>query len=142
MTNRVVFGQRYDGTYGLIVSEPGVDVLSVLAEKDKLFDSDWSNGGVVHATGIIARGSTASFPTLPYTPVALMLLADATGNSSSAYQRTTQFDATGHGWNIRTKYIKEPYYEVTPSSVTLLDKTAWLTSASISARYIILRVPG
>jgi hypothetical protein len=54
MARRVVIGQQNDGSYGVRVSAPGFDALTVADDGHTItFDSRWNDIAKIHAIGII-----------------------------------------------------------------------------------------
>lgn len=81
MTDRTLLGRRDNGTYGLDISLPGVDVKTAAAHY-MAFSTDWVGGLVTHQTGVVldAFGKTVTFTDLGYIPLVwIQAIDNATG---------------------------------------------------------------
>lgn len=140
MVDRVVIGQRNDGTFGIDLSIPGVSVHSA-SMKEMIFSSRWPHSSVVHQTGYVSRGSTIVFPALSYIPLALVVVAD-NGVVSAVRAETYHWFQPPYykdvGWV--EKYVTQPIFHVTASSLKILSTYGDATFSL--ARYIIFRIPG
>lgn len=139
MVDRLIIGKRNDNTYGLDLSMPGVDVHSA-TNSQMIFSSRWTASNVVHQTGTMTRGSTVTFPTLAYIPLATVLIADS-GVINVVQSETVNWFGSPYNvnqdWSVQ--YINQPIFTVTTSSIKIEN----IGPASFtSARYVIFRVPG
>lgn len=69
MANRVLLGKR-GSDYGLWISKPGKNVLTITEAEDFIFNSNWQRAAIVHEAGIVpnGEGATVIFATLPFVP--------------------------------------------------------------------------
>ena len=142
MVNRVVFGRRNDGTYGFDVSIQDVDVLTA-GDVDLIFSSKWSHSALLHQTGFLVKGATATFPTLSYIPIVFAYIVES--NKVVAPKVSSQY----YGGPPPYKEIPwtrricvEPIFTVTTSSVTMKTPPSFVSTATYTARYAVFRVPG
>lgn len=115
MVDRTVAGRRNDGSYGLDISLPGIDVHT--ARPDQMIFSDrWPAGGVIHQTGVVSDvfsggGKTVSFPALPYIPMVYLLMRLASGGS---VLMSVQFMHIGYS---DLRYMFHPFCRITNSTL-------------------------
>ena len=140
MVDRLLMGTRNDGSVGLDLSVPGVDVHTATPTQ-MIFSSKWPYSSVVHQTGTMTRGSTITFPTLAYIPLAAVLIGD--GGVINLID-STQINWYGSPFNINqdwsVQYINQPIWHVTTSSLTVVS--TYGSATFTSARYVIFRIPG
>lgn len=85
MVDRTLLGRRNNGSYGIDISLPGIDVHT--ARLDQMVFSDrWSSGSVIHQTGIVSDvfgggGKVVTFPSLPYIPMVYLLMRQTSGGT-------------------------------------------------------------
>lgn len=60
MANRVSLGQRTTGQFGLFISKPGLNVLTITSDSQYLFNSNWK-------TFQVAQTGRVAITALPYT---------------------------------------------------------------------------
>lgn len=151
MANRVCIGQKSGSQYGIYISKAGKNVLTATNPEDFLLNSDLAGGSVIHASGTLTRGATASFPALPYTPIVLSWginksngrqvgrIQWSTGYIESWYNSATS-ELETEEFSVK---IKGPLLRATPSSVTFRNITTpnFVIPDNWNARYIVLRVP-
>ena len=137
MVNRVLLGRRNDGSYGLDISQAGVEV-STAPDTGLTFStkSYFGSAASVHQQGYVTRGSSANWPTLPYVPLVIVYINDNgyVVNSASTTQGTA---APGGG--IDNSIYREPFVVINQSSIVAV---ALAGSPYTSCRYICLRMPG
>lgn len=153
MANRVLAGRRNNGAYGLYVSAPGQDVTSVTLPEHFLFNSDLAAGAVIHASGTLTRGSSASFAALPYVPIVMSwAIVKSNGQQAGRFQWN---DAYTDRWYVPgLSEYEEEHHDVSVYGPTIHATTntvsfpAWpsnLWRAPIpdnwNARYLVLRIP-
>jgi hypothetical protein len=157
MTNRVTT-RLADGTYGLFISKPGIDVLTA-DPWDMVFDSRIPHNASIYAQGTATRGQTVTFPALPYIPMVLIFGVDGgDGLPFNYYQSDPELAEDENGntvfYNFVTEsnqtfpYVRhrlmEPVYRVTASSLEFVDDYTvhFDPSGGYTARYAVLRAPG
>ena len=147
MVNRVTT-KLNDGTYGLFISKPGVDVLTA-APRDMIFDTRFAHSGSVIVQGSATRGSTVNFPTQAFVPMVVVSLLDGSGNSigwkyySSAVEPIIE-GGTDTGYDYVKKKLIEPIYRVTTSQL-IFDSSytsRFDPSGGYTCYYAVLRIPG
>lgn len=156
MTNRVTT-KLNDGTHGLFISKPSVDVLTA-DPWNLIFDSRLSYFGSVYQQGTSSRGQTVTFPSLGYVPMVICFITTGSTVSQFIEYRSTAtlqvyYDSTSEGGVAgqarpnslyHEHYLVEPIYRVTQTSLEFVDDytTYYDPSGGYSVRYLILRVPG
>lgn len=150
MVNRVTT-KLNDGTYGLFVSKPGIDVLTTTNPWDLVFDSRLPHYGSVITSGTATRGATVPFAAQSYVPMAMAFMLDGNTMIGKRYTQgavvelPTIEENNGQGsgiYYVREK-ILDPIYSITSSSITFLDPTSiTFNPASYTVKYVIFRAPG
>ena len=140
MTDRVLLGRRNNGTYGLDISPVGSSVTSA-AVKDMLFSTDWASASLVHATGTLARGQTAFFPTLPYAPIAFASIYHTYSGWNNAYwQEMIPNNGYGDHYELMTYGAQ---WDVGPNFITMRHNSAFDAYASnYLIRWSVLAIRG
>lgn len=152
MANRTLLGrQPSSGKYGLYVSKPGQDVLTASQPEQYLFNSDLAAGAVIHAQGILTRGSTAAFAALPYVPLVMSWgILKSNGQQAGRY---LYFDGyVEHWWNPGLSEYESETFSISHSGPILHSTTStvsfptvtipgWTIPDNWNARYLVLRVP-
>tara|TARA_B100000745_G_C20151387_1_gene394754 strand:+ start:51 stop:506 length:456 start_codon:yes stop_codon:yes gene_type:complete len=140
-----------DGTQGLFVSKPGVDVLTTTSPWDLVFDSRLPHYGSIVASGTATRGSTVPFTALTYVPMVMAFIISGSTIIGTNYTQGPLVElpvgeengSTGSGIYYIKNKIKDPIYSVSSSSITFLDPTSGsFNPPSYTAKYIIFRAPG
>jgi len=146
MVNRVTT-KLNDGTHGLFISKPGIDVLTA-SQWEMVFDSRNNYAATVIQTGTASRGATVSFPTQSYTPQAIVSIVTAGNMNGLKYYNSAVEDiylyGEDTGYNFVRKRLIEPIYKITSNSIEFIDDYVanYDPSGGYTVRYAILRIPG
>lgn len=146
MVNRVTT-KLNDGTHGLFISKPGIDVLT--ANKwEMVFDSRFDYAASVIVEGTASRGATVVFPAQAFVPIVFVSIVSGSNMKSMQYHNSAQEDVIINGYDTEFNYIQkrliEPIYKVTSSSLEFVDDyiARFDPSGGYTVRYAVLRVPG
>lgn len=127
--NREIIGKLPDGSYGILISVDGVDVMT--ATPDKIaFDSRWLYSTTVHASGTLTgktgdASSIVTFPPLPYIPLVLVNVDSPTWTSNPGLYCVDFIEYFTSG--ARTAFCSINRLEVTNSSLKMISPTLVMT---------------
>lgn len=140
MANRLLVGDYGDGYHGMKLSIPGVNVLTA-NDQQLIFDTKWIGAGSILYTGTSTMGSTVSFPTMSYVPMAAVM---AYNGSNSIYPFYGMNNPEGQRWDLtyETRVSSHVPYYVTNNSITFIPQPSGWTAHYTYVRYSILRLPG
>lgn len=115
MVDRTLVGRRDNGSYGLDISLPGVDVKTARLDQ-MIFSTDWQGGGVIHQTGVVTDvfgggGKTVNFPALSYIPMVYLLMRRV---EASTLRMSVQFMQVSYG---DLRFMFHPFCRVTASTL-------------------------
>jgi hypothetical protein len=143
MANRVLLGSK-GGQQGLYISKPGVDVLTASPDQ-LLFDTRLGHYGSVIAFGTATAGSVINFPTMPYIPMAFVMLTNGTTLlGSKSYVRTKTAGELPAGTSGGSQSLRNPSYSITTSTLTINNPTWYndVSAQNYTVRYVVWRMPG
>ena len=140
MTNRVLIGRRNDGSYGMDLSQAGVDVTTApdtaLTFSTKPY---FGSAASIHASGTVARGGTAYWPQLPYVPLVIVYIND--GGLVLNNKRSGPYGAAASGGGTDNTIYYEPFAVINQSAIVMVSLQNRDTPYQY-CRYIALRIPG
>ena len=137
MVNRVLMGRRSDGSYGLDISQAGVDVFSApdtaLTFSTKPY---FGSAASVHQQGTVQRGQTVYWPQLPYVPIVILYIND---NGVVLNGKDTSQAVTASGGGSDVSVYREPFGVINQGALVMVGLAG---SPYTYCRYICLRIPG
>ena len=148
MANRVLLGNHDSLGYGLFVSKPTKNVLSVTGN-DLIYDSTVQRSGTIHQTSIITMSSgnaTASLtisPTIDYIPYVKVNRVDGT----NVYGEESYFQTMILFGNTRPLVMGTVYKKETTQTTVTVTKMNSTFSGTLNAssdekfRIIVFRIP-
>lgn len=150
MANRTILGKNNLNKYGLYVSKPGINVDQASLPEHYSFNSDWSAGAVIHATGTIGVGQYVYFPSLPYIPLVMSWGIKADGSQAGRYRLSWGY--AENYWVPGLSEYESEYYSISYEGPKLengyghiyfppFSKQSWSGDIHPNAKYVILRTP-
>ena len=144
MANRVLLGNHDSLGYGLFVSKPTKNVLSVTGN-DLIYDSTVQRSGTIHQTSVITMSSgnaTASLtisPTIDYIPYVKINRVDGT----NVYGEDAYFQAAYPGPLIMGMVYKKETTQTTVTVTKMDDDFQSTLNASSDEKFriIVFRIP-
>lgn len=143
MANRVLIGTK-EGSHGLYVSKPGVDVITA-SPQDLAFDSRLGNYASVLVSGTTTPGQTIYFADAGYVPLAYAQILE--GGQLIGYRHYSRYTPTGNSTGLisTNNSVRVPSFTITSNSITFRGINFTPTNGlptNPSIRYVVWRCPG